>query len=74
MTPALSASVLALLIVLAMDAWVYADARGRDRDGAPVVVALGSVEITTPVAWLLGCVVLWIVFFPLYLVARRRPD
>jgi hypothetical protein len=74
MSPGLSASLLALLIVVATDAWVYADAKSRADGRNPVVASLGSLEISAPAAWFLGCLVLWIVFFPLYLVARRRSD
>lgn len=72
MSPGLSASMLALLVVLATDVWVYTDATARADGDAPVVASVGSWEISSPTVWLLCCVVVWIVFFPLYLVARRR--
>ncbi|MFU8854684.1 hypothetical protein ACNAW0_27480 [Micromonospora sp. SL1-18] len=64
--------ILVLLVVLALDAWVYTDARQRMRRGSPVSVSIGSLRVETPEAWLLGCVVLWVVFFPLYLAATGR--
>ena len=48
--------------------WVYRDARGRARAGRPVRLA----SWTSADAWTGGCVLLWIVFFPMYLVARYR--
>ena len=60
-----------LAIVLGADVWVYADAKRRDERGAPVVVTVGPIEVGTPTAWLIGCLLLLIIFFPLYLVARR---
>jgi hypothetical protein len=36
------------------------------------VVTIGPVEIATPTAWLLGCVLLWIFFVPAYMVARGQ--
>ena len=65
-------SILVLLVVLAIDVWVYADAKERLRRGDPVSVSLGSFRVETPEAWFLGCLILWVVFFPLYLTATRR--
>ncbi|MBV8984057.1 MAG: hypothetical protein JO248_06415 [Acidimicrobiia bacterium] len=59
-----------LAFVLGTDFWVYADAKRQDERGAPPVVTLLTIEIGTPNAWLVGCLLLWIIFFPLYLVAR----
>ncbi|MDQ6946497.1 MAG: hypothetical protein M3256_09535 [Actinomycetota bacterium] len=60
-----------LLVVVATDAWVYVDAK-RQRDlGAPVVLIIGRVRIETPEAWLLACMLLWLIAFPLYLTGRR---
>ncbi|MEU8259298.1 hypothetical protein AB0C02_01555 [Micromonospora sp. NPDC048999] len=61
--------IVVLVVVLALDAWVYTDARERMRRGSPVSVSIGSLRIETPQAWFLGCLVLWVVFFPLYLAA-----
>jgi hypothetical protein len=60
-----------LAAVVATDVWVYLDARRWATDGAPVFARVGTFSVETPVGWLLGCIVLWIVFFPLYLVCRR---
>lgn len=60
-----------LLILLATDAWVYADAKARTERGMPVVFSAGSFVVETPEAWFLGSLLLWVVFFPLYLTGRR---
>jgi hypothetical protein len=65
-------AILVLLVVLAIDAWVYADAKERLRRGNPVSVSLGSFRVETPEAWFLGCLIIWVVFFPLYLTATGR--
>ncbi|MFG1950957.1 hypothetical protein [Micromonospora sp. NPDC048830] len=70
--PAALVSILVLLVVLATDVWVYADAKGRVRRGNPAFVSLGSLRVETPGAWFLGCLIMWVVFFPLYLTATRR--
>jgi hypothetical protein len=71
-----AAPLLVLLLVLAMDAWVYADAAHQARRGTPVVFATGTFSVETPAGWLLGTLVLGIVFLPLYLVMRNgaRPS
>ncbi len=70
-----SATALAPLIVLglgiALDLWVYGDAKQRMGAGRPVTVRAGDLVIRTPTAWAAGCLILWIVFFPLYL---SRPE
>jgi hypothetical protein len=40
--------------------WVFYDARHRD--------------VPKPLRWGIGCLLLWIVFFPWYLVRRRTPE
>jgi hypothetical protein len=61
-----------LVVVLATDVWVYRDALTHERRGRPVEVSFGSLQVDTPTAWLLGCLVLWVIFLPLYLTARRN--
>lgn len=60
-----------LVLAAATDVWVYIDARRWAADGSPVFLKIGGFSVDTPVAWLACCVVLWIVFFPLYLVSRK---
>jgi hypothetical protein len=63
--------IVVLLAVLASDLWVYADAKAQLERGAPVVLSIGSLKVDTPALWFLGCLVLWVVFFPVYIKARR---
>ena len=63
---------LALLVVaLAVDVWVFLDARHRSHAGDDVVATVGPVTLSTPEQWLLGSLLLWVFVVPLYLVARR---
>jgi len=39
---------LALLVVVAVDAWVYEDAKARAARGTPVVFSFGTFTIDTP--------------------------
>lgn len=72
--PAATALALAfvLAILLATDLWVYADAKENAARGNPVVFSTSWFEVSRPVVWLLGCLVIWEVFFPLYV--NSRPD
>ncbi len=63
--------VLAALVVVALDVWVLADARHWVRVGTPVTLRLGAFRLETPESWFVACLLLWIFFFPTYLVARR---
>lgn len=62
-------SIAVLLVILSVDVWVYTDARKRRRDGRPVSVSIGTFSVETPEAWFVGCLILWVVFVPLYLTA-----
>jgi len=62
---------LPLILVAIADTWVYLDARARQRRRRDVTATLLALEIETPAAWLFWCVVLFLVFFPFYLAARR---
>jgi len=66
--------ILVLLIVLATDLWVFTDAKTRLEQGNPIVVSIGSYDVNTPAAWLVLCLFLWILFFPLYISSRRNQD
>ncbi len=70
--PSLAGPVGLLVVVVVLDVWVYLDAQARASKGRPVVASIGSLALETPGAWLLACLVLWILFFPMYLVARSR--
>jgi hypothetical protein len=64
--------VIVLLIVLLTDVWVYLDANAHLARGEPVVVSIGSFSLESPATWVVVCLVLWIVAFPLYVVARGK--
>lgn len=52
--------------------WVLHDARANAASGHPVTVHLGDFKIDRPEAWASACLVMWVVFFPLYLKARSE--
>lgn len=61
-----------VVVILASDAWVGWDATRRDAEGDAVVASIGPVTLDRPIVWLVGCLLLWVFVFPLYLVARRQ--
>jgi hypothetical protein len=61
-----------VFVILPIDFWVYADAKVQQGRGRPVVLSSGRFQIGTPEAWFVGCLLLWIVFFPLYVIGRSR--
>ena len=71
MSGSLLAPLLLLAFVLASIVWVVRDATRMRSRGADVVATVGPLTLDRPEHWLIACVVLWIVAFPLYLVARR---
>lgn len=59
-------------LLLATVFWVYRDASVHARRGRPVYFSTGSIEVSNPATWALGCLCLWIIFMPLYLTCRRQ--
>jgi hypothetical protein len=59
-----------LLVVVAVDTWVYLDARRHEEQRTPVVFQAGTFVVDTPAMWFVACLVLWVIFFPLYMVSR----
>jgi hypothetical protein len=53
-----------LLVVIGTTIWMGVDASGRDWSRSGVA--------KSTVGWVLGSLLLWIVFFPLYLAQRQR--
>jgi hypothetical protein len=62
--------ILVLLVVLAVDLWVYMDAKAHEERGSPVVFSAGLLTVDTPAAWFVSCLLLWILFFPIYVSLR----
>ncbi|NUP50144.1 MAG: hypothetical protein HOW97_22960 [Catenulispora sp.] len=61
-----------LVVVVVVSAlWVYQDASAHEERGAPVYFSAGTIEISSPTVWSVGCLVLWVVFLPLYVTCRR---
>jgi hypothetical protein len=58
-----------LLVVVATSLWVVIDASNL---GAKKGKLGGGFLDMGPVSWLVGCLLLWIICFPCYLVARPR--
>lgn len=57
---------------MCVDLWVLSDAQRLARQGTPVVVRFGPCTIATPQAWTVACLVVFVIFVPVYAVARRR--
>ncbi|MCM2428728.1 hypothetical protein [Streptomyces sp. RKAG337] len=66
--------VVAVLFVVATALWVHQDASAHCGRGTPVYFSAGRIEVSTPAAWALGCLFLWIIFTPLYITCRRQAD
>lgn len=71
MTQSAVGPLLFLAVVVVSDVWVWLDARRRQANGHDVVATLGPVSLDRPEHWVIVCLLLWLVAFPLYLVARR---
>ena len=72
MTPTIWVVLVPLVMVVAADVWVYTDARSRQGTGREPGLQVGSVQVDTPETWTLACVVLFVIAFPLYLIARKE--
>jgi hypothetical protein len=65
-------AILLLLVVIATDLWVYADAKALSERGTPVVLSTDFLHVDTPVVWFFACLLVWIAFFPLYVTRRNQ--
>ncbi|MER7367098.1 hypothetical protein ACI2LC_37990 [Nonomuraea wenchangensis] len=65
-------TLISLAVLLGSVGWVYQDASAHARRGTPIYFSAGSIELSQPTTWALGCLCLWIVFLPLYLTCRRQ--
>ena len=74
MDPTIALPVIAALVVVGLSLWVFSDARARHGTQGEVTVTIGSMHIDRPEVWAACCLVVIVVFFPLYLVARRASE
>lgn len=65
-------SAFALALLVPIDVWVFLDARRRERARDEVQLGVGPLLFSRPSQWLAGCLLLFVVFVPAYLVARTR--
>lgn len=73
MTPTVTlVPIILILLIAATSLWVYQDATAHAESGRPVYFTAGRIEVSTPVAWAVGCLCLWIFFTPLYLTCRKN--
>ena len=71
MSTAAVVSLVAVAALVATCGWVHRDATANADAGTPVVLRVGDVRIDTPESWTIGCLLLFVVFLPLYLAARN---
>jgi hypothetical protein len=74
--PASVLPILVLLVALFIDlgtaVWVHADAKAESEGGTPVVFSAGFLEVDTPAAWFFTCLLMWILFLPIYVITSRN--
>lgn len=70
MVQPLVGAVVVVLGVVALSLWVLGDARTRLAQRRPVVATLGPLTVDRPEAWAALCLLVVVLFLPLYLVAR----
>ena len=58
------------LIVIGTSIWVYCDARNIGIQKPHGKAESGKLQPMGPLGWAFGSLLLWIVFFPLYLIKR----
>ena len=71
MGAAVLGGLLAAVVVATASLWVLQDARSRARLGRPVVATFGGLTVDRPEVWAALCLLVVVLFLPLYLVSRR---
>jgi len=74
MDPVLLIGLVPLVLVITADIWVYRDARAHVNTRREVKASIGTWRVATPETWLGVCALLFLIFFPMYLVARRASE
>jgi amino acid transporter len=67
-----SAPIFLVLLLVGVSLWVFRDAGAHAERGRPVRFAAGSIEVSAPAVWAVGCLFLCVIFMPLYLTCRRQ--
>ncbi|TQN44855.1 hypothetical protein FHX52_4076 [Humibacillus xanthopallidus] len=71
MHPTVAGGLVVVLVVVALSLWVLQDARRRRERDRPVVATLAGITIERPEMWAALCLLVFVFFVPLYLVARN---
>ncbi|HET7799242.1 MAG TPA: hypothetical protein VFL38_02400 [Humibacillus xanthopallidus] len=71
MHPTVAGGLVVVLIVVALSLWVLRDARTRRERDRPVVATMAGITIERPEMWAALCLLVFVFFVPLYLVARN---
>jgi hypothetical protein len=59
------------IVIIGTSIWVYFDAKAIGMKSGEVISGkMQGLDSYGPGSWLVGCLLLWIVFFPLYLMKR----
>jgi hypothetical protein len=74
MDPVVLIGLIPLVLVVSADIWVYRDSRARANTRREVEASIGSWRITTPETWLGGCALFFVIFFPMYIIARGASE
>ncbi|WP_323095373.1 hypothetical protein [Intrasporangium sp. YIM S08009] len=70
MTHSAAGGLALVLIVAVASVWVLTDARSRAERGRPVTMTVLGLTVDRPEVWAALCLVVVLVFLPLYLTAR----
>lgn len=73
MTPSVALiPLITVALLIGTSLWIHRDAQAHAARGRPVCFSIGTIEVSTPAAWAVGCLCLWVLFTPLYLTCRRN--
>lgn len=64
--------ILVLVLAVGSDLWVYYDAKAQWERGTPVFFSTSFLRLDSPAAWFVACLVVWVIFFPIYVVGRNQ--
>ena len=64
--------ILVVIGVVMSATWVHYDKVAQCQRGSAVTFSFGTFHLDTPGGWFGACLVLWLIFFPLYLPGRRQ--
>jgi len=63
-----------VVAIVAVASGIYADAKAHTDRGRPIVFQIGPMQIDSPAAWFTACLLVCVLFVPIYITLSKGAD